>query len=38
MSGVQDLIIVVKRFKKSVEAAILSVSSIGKNGWCVLKR
>jgi len=35
MSGVRDLIVVVKRFEKSVEAAILSVSSRGKNGWCV---
>jgi len=35
MSGVRVLIIVVKRFKKSVEAAILSVGSWGKNGWCV---
>jgi hypothetical protein len=24
----------VKRFEKSVEAAILSVGSRGKNGWC----
>jgi hypothetical protein len=35
MSGVRVLIVVVKRFEKSGEAAILSVSSSGKNGWCV---